>query len=75
MDIGMSYPAQMVKQPEMVSNNVNNRNINVHYDSVVTVNGDVNDTKHFLNDMKTVANDAIKKSWHDFEMTRKYGIY
>lgn len=75
LDIGMSYPAQMVKQPEMVSNNVNNRNINVHYDSVVTVNGDVNDTKHFLNDMKTVANDAIKKSWHDFEMTRKYGIY
>ena len=71
----MSYPAQMVKQPEMVSNNVNNRNINVHYDSVVTVNGDVNDTKHFLNDMKTVANDAIKKSWHDFEMTGKYGIY
>lgn len=69
-------PSQ-VKNPGMMPQAVNNNNstVNVHYDSVVTVNGDVNDTKHFLNDMKTVADDAIKKSWHDFEMTRKYGIY
>ncbi len=50
-------------------------NVNVHYDSLVTINGDVNDTKHFLNDMKTVANDAIRKSWHDLDMSRKYGTY
>lgn len=63
-------PSQ-VKNPGMMPQAVNNNNstVNVHYDSVVTVNGDVNDTKHFLNDMKTVADDAIKKSWHDFEMT------
>lgn len=69
-------PSQ-VKNPGMMPQAVNNNNstVNVHYDSLVTVNGDVNDTKHFLNDMKNVANDAIKKSWHDFEMTRKYGIY
>lgn len=62
--------------PEMVSNNINkNNDVNMHYDSLITINGDVNDTKHFLNDIKTVANDAIKQSWHDFEMTRKYGSY
>ena len=49
--------------------------MNVHYDSLVTVNGDVNDTNHFLKGMQKVAKDAIEKSWHDFEMTRKYGIY
>ncbi len=64
------------KSPEIVSSSVNNNNkVNVHYDSLITVNGDVNDTNHFLNGMKKVANDAIKQSWHDFEMTRKYGIY
>ncbi len=52
-----------------------NPNVNVHYDSLVTINGDVNDTKHFLNDIKTVANDAIRKSWHDLDMSRKYGTY
>lgn len=52
-----------------------NPNVNVHYDSLVTINGDVNDTKHFLNDIKTVAQDAIRKSWHDLDMSRKYGTY
>lgn len=61
---------------DILPNNIDrNNNVNVHYDSLVQINGDVNDTKHFLNDMKTVADDAIKKSWHDVNMSLKYGIY
>lgn len=61
---------------DILPNNIDrSNNVNVHYDSLVQINGDVNDTKHFLNDMKTVANDAIKKSWHDVNMSLKYGIY
>ncbi len=29
--------------------------VNVHYDSMITINGDVNDTKHFLKDMENVS--------------------
>ena len=66
----------VVRQPEAVPNNANRgNNVTLHYDSLVTVNGDVNDTKHFLNDMQSVAEKAIKKSWKDASMTLKYGIY
>ena len=66
----------VVRQPEIASNNANrNNNVTIHYDSLVTVNGDVNDTKHFLNDMQAVAEKAIKKSWKDATMTLKYGTY
>ena len=66
----------LTRQPEIDKKSINrDNNVNVHYDSLVTVNGDVNDTNHFLKGMQKVAKDAIEKSWHDFEMTRKYGIY
>ncbi len=65
----------VVRQPEIASNNANKNNVTIHYDSLVTVNGDVNDTKHFLNDMQVVAEKAIKKSWKDASMTLKYGSY
>ncbi len=64
-----------VLQNSIPNHTGHNPNVNVHYDSLVTINGDVNDTKHFLNDIKTVANDAIRKSWHDLDMSRKYGTY
>lgn len=69
-------PDLQTGQQGSISNLMNrNPNVSVHYDSLVTINGDVNDTKHFLNDMKTVAKDAIQKSWHDLNMSRKYGTY
>lgn len=69
-------PELLTRQPEIDKKSINrDNNVNVHYDSLVTVNGDVNDTNHFLKGMQKVAKDAIEKSWHDFEMTRKYGIY
>lgn len=64
------------REPEIdKKSNVRNNNVNLHYDSLITVNGDVNDADRIINKMEKVANKAIEKSWHDFEMTRKYGIY
>ena len=37
LDIGMSYPAQMVKQPETVPNNVNNAPVMVNMDKMVHI--------------------------------------
>lgn len=69
-------PELLTRQPEIDQKGAGrDNNVNVHYDSLVTVNGDVNDTNHFLKGMQKVAQEAIEKSWHDFEMTRKYGIY
>lgn len=68
-------PSQ-IKNPDMNPQTVNNNNnVNVHYDSLVQINGDVNDADRIVNKMENVAKKAIEKSWHDFEMTRKYGIY
>ena len=60
--------------PEIKSGNTNN-SINVHYDSLVNIQGDVHDANRIVKQMENVAERAIKKSWHDFDMTRKYGIY
>lgn len=60
--------------PEIKSGNTNN-SINVHYDSLVNIQGDVHDANRIVKQMENVAEKAIKKSWHDFDMTRKYGIY
>lgn len=61
---------------DILPNNIDrNNNVNVHYDSLVQINGDVNDADRIVNKMENVAKKAIEKSWHDFEMTRKYGIY
>ena len=64
-----------VNQPEIISSSVNNNSVNVHYDSVVQINGDVHDANRIVKQIESVADKAIKKSWHDFEMTRKYGSY
>lgn len=78
--VKFNVPNFATNQSAVIPDTVNrNGDVNVHYDSLITVNGDVNDTKHFLHDIqnvaKNVANNEIKKSWHDFEMTRKYGMY
>lgn len=74
--VQLDVPDFTARQSEIIPNTSNmNTGVNVHYDSLITVNGDVNDTKHFLNDIQNVAQNAIKKSWHDFDMTRKYGVY
>ncbi|MBD5463921.1 MAG: hypothetical protein HDR24_12860 [Lachnospiraceae bacterium] len=68
-------PTSLVKQPEMVPNNVKNNNVNVHYGSLITINGDVNDGDRIIKQMEKVTTRAIEKSWHDCDLNRKYGIY
>lgn len=68
------YISNAVKMSEMIPNNVNrNNNIDVHYDSLVNIQGDVHDANRIVKQIENVAEKAIKKSWHDFDMTRKYG--
>ncbi len=68
-------PSQ-VKQTDISPETVNRNNtVNVHYDSLISVNGDVNDADRIVNKMEKVAKKAVEKSWHDFDLTRKYGIY
>lgn len=43
-----------------------------HYDSLVTINGDVNDTDHFIKQMAKVADQQITKSWKKFNDEFKY---
>lgn len=68
------YISNAVKMSEMIPNNVNrNNNIDVHYDSLVNIQGDVHDANRIVKQIESVTEKAIKKSWHDFDMTRKYG--
>ena len=69
-----------VRHPKIDNDNVyRGNNVNIHYDNMVNIQGDVNDANHVVKQIESVASNvvdkAIKKSWHDFEMTRKYGIY
>lgn len=58
--------------------NVNN-NVTVHYDSLININGDVNDMNHLIGQMKVVAkdiaDDAVKDSWKRLDECRKYNRY
>lgn len=42
---------------------MNHQPVTVHYDSLVTVNGDVNDTNHFTNQVAKIARQEIDKDW------------
>lgn len=46
--------------------------VNLHYDSLVTVNGDVNDTKHFLSQMETVSKKCTNQILNDINTNFKY---
>lgn len=55
-------------------NNVNHNNgVNLNYDSLITINGNVNDTRQFLKDIEGVAQNAINKSFERLNMERRYG--
>ena len=58
---GMPY----VRTPDFVrSDNINN--INVRYDSLLTVNGDINDTKHFTGQITGCIVDTLERINRDF---------
>ena len=58
-------------QPQIVNRNVN-QPVNVHYDSLVTVNGDVNDTNHFIKQVSAVAHNQIVQYNKDISDGARY---
>lgn len=54
------------KLPEIVSRNVK-PSVNMHYDSLVTINGDVNDTNHFIKQVTGVVERQLDRSFNDFK--------
>lgn len=58
--------------PDIVPKNAGN-NVTLHYDSLVTVNGDVNDTNHFLKQMESVAGNVVNKSFTQLNKQLKFG--
>ena len=60
-----------VNLPDRTITNLN-RDINVHYDSLMTINGDVNDIDHLAKQMAKVADQQITKSWRKFNDEFKY---
>ena len=59
--------------PQVSDRNVNS-NVNMNYGSLITVNGDVNDTKHFLGQMENICTAVVNKSWKDATRSLKYGF-
>ena len=67
--------ASNLAMPTVLPNNVNNNSVNVHYDSMITVNGDVNDTNHFTKQVRAIAKESITDAVRTAEKTRKYGMF
>ncbi len=49
--------------------------VNMNYDHLIEINGDVNDTNHFIKQISTVAEQAITNAVKTAEKTRKYGMF
>ena len=71
LDIGMSYPAQMVNQPETVPNNVNNRNSEVHVGSLITVQGNIDSSN--VKQMEAIADRAVGKFAKELDYMTRFG--
>lgn len=59
--------------PEIASVRNERPNVTLHYDSLVTVNGDVNDTNHFINQMTKVSQKCINKTFEEMGREIRYG--
>ena len=49
--------------------------VTMNYDHLIEINGDVNDTNHFIKQISTVAEQAITNAVKTAEKTRKYGMF
>lgn len=51
------------------------RNVTLHYDSLVTIHGDVNDTNHFIKQMESVSEKVVKKTFSKLDRDFRYSGY
>ena len=65
-----------MSMPQVLPNNiVNSSPVTMNYDHLIEINGDVNDTNHFIKQISTVAEQAITNAVKTAEKTRKYGMF
>ena len=58
--------------PEAVS--VKQRpNVTLHYDNLININGDVNDTNHFTKQVGNIAEKCINKTFQELSRDLRYG--
>ena len=71
LDIGMSYPAQMVKQPETVPNNVNNAPVMVNMDKMVHIDRvDSTNMNQVKNMISQAQDDLVNKLYNGIKYRR-----
>lgn len=74
-EMNASMMQQMLKNTKMLEPVINKKatpSVNVHYDSLLTFTGDVNDTNHFSKQVAKIAEQQITKSWKEFSDELKY---
>lgn len=59
--------------PEIASVKKDRPNVTLHYDSLIKVNGDVNDTNHFINQITKVSQKCINKTFEELGREIRYG--
>lgn len=65
----------VVKLPDLNTIKKSEGTVNMKYDHLIEINGDVNDTDHFIKQISTVAQQAIVNAVKTAEKTRKYGMF
>lgn len=50
----------------------NHSDVNIHYDSLVTINGDINDTNHFIKQIQQVSKNVVDQSFYRLSNKMKY---
>ncbi len=62
--------------PSVLPDNMSSHSpINIHYDSMLTFTGDVNDTNHFTRQVRAVAKEVMTDTIKLAEKTRKYRMF
>lgn len=65
----------VVKLPDLNTIKKSEGTVSMNYDHLIEINGDVNDTNHFIKQISTVAQQAIVNAVKTAEKTRKYGMF
>jgi len=66
----METPKVQVDMPKFTKNE--RPNVSMNYGSLITINGDVNDTNHFLRQIEGVSQKVVNKTLTKIDKTFKY---
>ena len=63
------------KLPSVNNSRYSSNAVNMNYDHLIEINGNVNDTNNFIKQISTIAEKAIENAVTTAEKTRKYGMF